>query len=52
VDTCRINELEATVDQLRRTIKLIIGRENSIPWTEVPDAEVDGFVAEVERLEE
>lgn len=45
-----IKRLRAENQQLRNAIKLIVGLDNNIPWQEVPDSEVDGFLAEVKRL--
>lgn len=41
--------LEAKVKALRDSIKLIIGRKNGIPWPEVPESDVDGYVEEILR---
>lgn len=38
-------------ERLRNAVKLIIGRHNNVPWREVPDVEVDGYLDELARLE-
>ena len=42
-----LNKLEATekrVAELEGAIKLSIGIKTNVPWTEVPDSEVDGWI--------
>lgn len=40
-----------TMFRLRNVIKLVIGRQTNVPWSEVPEKEVDAYLAEMERLE-
>lgn len=45
---CRL--LAAEVAELRNTIKLIVGRKINVPWTQVLEGEVDGWLEEYRRL--
>ena len=42
--------LRKELRNVRDAIKLIIGRDHNIPWPEVPESEVDGFIAEICKL--
>lgn len=36
--------LKAELELTRNAVKLVIGRDNGKPWTEVPDTDVDGYI--------
>lgn len=41
---------QAEIERLRAGLRLCIGRKAGIPFTEIPDAEVEAYCAEAERL--
>ena len=42
--------LKAELELTRNAVKLVIGRDNGKPWTEVPDSDVDGYVDFIKYL--
>ena len=47
----RIQILEKENQELRNTIKLILGRKLEVPWPEIPDSYVDGYLATFQKLQ-
>ena len=39
-----IERLQLELEDTRYAVRLIIGRQNDIPWPDVPEKEVDGFL--------
>ncbi len=49
VETVRLRAENAN---LRDAIRLLIGRQNGMPWNEVSQSDVDSYLAEIARLKE
>jgi hypothetical protein len=50
VDKAQYEAMRAEVEQLRGTIKLMVGRDLSIPWRKIGDAVVNEWVEEFKRV--
>jgi hypothetical protein len=48
--TASRDELKALAFDLRDAIRLVIGLKTNVPWREVPQSDVDGYVTEIRRL--
>jgi hypothetical protein len=46
------DRLQRQIDNLRSVVKLIISLGTNVPWPEVPESEVDAYLATLDRLKQ
>lgn len=46
-----LRKQQYTTQCLRNVVKLMIGRQTNVSWTQIPAGEVDAYLVEMERLE-
>lgn len=52
VAEARIAELSSMVDDLRDTVRLLVGRKDHIAYYGVPESIVDAYLMDTQRLKE
>lgn len=46
-----VEQLRAELADTRDAIRLLIGRATHIPWSQIPEEDVDGYVARIRKQE-